>query len=606
MAYQQNFNDDDEQNQGAAQTGSETVLSPESSSANSNPATGAAPTEASKPRGSGYTNLSQYVDANKDQAAGMAGKVTGEIAGRLSSAQDQAKQFQSTVGSKAKENTVQDTGVIGALQNGPTKFGQANWQAQYKKNVAGYQGPQSAQAVEGYQPLADQFQKVDQSAKALDSQAGRYQAAQDTFSKTDKQYNRGENLLDSFLLGTGAGSKVLGDYKQSYQAAAPTTSWENLVSGLNTQIGQARDTSNATKTATESALKGRIGAFDQDFDAKQSSLDKQNAQNAAGFQGLQAQLGSQDAAQRAQGFQQLGIDPAEGEWLVSQGYNPLQLAQQTGARGLGDVVGAQDQQGYEALLGLQGQTPSRAFTTTGNKDAAYNVNQQQLGAIRPAKAIEDAVKGRLSEQQAKRNSDYDLVQNAISSPTQKAAEALGLDDYQLQEAIRYGLLNPEGIKKGADLNYGDVATNDERSQFSNLMNTLGLSGIDLQDTQDEGSAYKFDRDSLLGGLNASRLAEEKAAIAQRDANLKALTALVTPTGPAKNVNIGITKPLPYTQGSGGAVPNAPTGPLGDLTTQPAKANATLADIVSKDGQRNALQSAGGQISKNLKKLIGRR
>lgn len=528
MAYQQSFNDDEE-NQQPGQNGSETVLSSESSAISSNPAASSAPTSAKKPKGSGYTNLSQYVDANKSQAAGMAEKVTGGINENLQNTQHMGQQYGQYIKESADQATVKDSGLVDTIKNNPQKLNEQVWKDYYKKQTQGYKGPQAAESGAQYQKIDSQYKNIDGQVKALDTNEGRYQAAQNAFSKTDQNYNRGENLLDSFLLGTGEGSNVLGQFQQQYKAQDPTTQWQGLIDQSNQHIGQARQATDATKQQTEGALQGSLGQYNKKFGDLSAYLSEDNAQNEQGFQTLQSQLASQDPQMQSAGFTQLGMDPAVGQWLLSQGYNPLQLASQVGARGLGDITNQNDIAGYEGLLSLTGAQNPYQFTKTGNQDAAFSANSPDVGAAKQAYGLESGIKGRLSEAQAARNRLYDDAR-AASTPTtlaqrspeeiQHAASILGVTPEQYQTALDLGIISPNMVTKGADLNYGDVATDDERSQWANLLGELGISGIDLSKNQTPGDAFQFNSSALLGNSQlGSVIDREKAGIDERAASV---------------------------------------------------------------------------------------
>ena len=141
MAYQQDFTEEDKNKQAA--TGNETTLTPASATTTSAPGT-AGTTNVQKPKGSGYTNLSQYVDANNPQASAMAGQITGGITNKIGETGKQAQDLAYNTQQQAQDAIIRDTqGVGNQLQSNPTVFNQQKWQDFYKQATQGYKGPSS-------------------------------------------------------------------------------------------------------------------------------------------------------------------------------------------------------------------------------------------------------------------------------------------------------------------------------------------------------------------------------------------------------------------------------------------------------------------------------
>lgn len=526
MAYQQSFNDDDEEKKQQGQS-NEQVLSSESQSINTAPGSTTPSTQPAQ-KGSGYTNLSQYVEANRPQAAGMAEKIAQGIDTQAQQQKSNIQSFQADASKRAQEATVQDKGVVDSLASSPDKFAQQQWQDLFKQQTAGYKGPQSAEELGSYQNVAGKQQRLDSSVQALGTNEGRAQAAKETFKPLDAQYNQGENLLDTFLLGTGGGAEKLQQFQKSYQDQNLAKQWQDTVAGATNQFNQAKNTTNATKQATETALKNATQGLESKFSGYGNQVEQEQAQNADALARLQSSLygeNSWDANSRRNAYNDIGLGFDQGEWLRSQGMDLSKLISEGQSRSVGDLAQDQEIEGYKALLGLQGRDSQIDLSRTGQTATPYTTNKDLIDTSRVALDLKAALDNRVKDSQAARDREYAKASEAATIPLSARVQQTGLspqeldafsqvfgissDDYKY--AADKGLINPEFLRKGVELNHGDVASDAERQQWGQIMQKLGIAGdINLQDLQDEGSAYQADSTGLLNRISAARLSDAAA------------------------------------------------------------------------------------------------
>jgi hypothetical protein len=239
MAFVQDVMDDEENN--AQQPGG--VVTTSGTTAGVLGATGQAP-QASKPKGSGFTNLQNYISANAGNDAAMGSRIAGKI-GEQASEVDQAKsELVPKVEQDAQKNTVTDTGVISGLQTDPTKVSKEAFQSQ---RTATYKGPED---VATYQ----EYGKGQKAKNALKERLDLTNTAegQGTLLKdiAGQNYTQGLQGLDQFILSAGQeGKKSIADTQAKY--GSKITDWDTLTGQLNDKFRQAKQTTAKTAADTQ-------------------------------------------------------------------------------------------------------------------------------------------------------------------------------------------------------------------------------------------------------------------------------------------------------------------------------------------------------------------
>lgn len=263
MPYINQPDDEELKKQQEAQSGTPTNISGQSAVLSTE-----APSKMGGAKDSGsFTNLNQYLEANKENAGQMGTKIASDITGQgqatRAGIQDTSTEFnqladQGTLAGldKAPEearNIVQQarTGAKSAQidQNQMSRFGEiAN--AQYK-------GPQDLTGTTKYANTAQQYEKAQQAAKNASSDEGRFNLLKDAYARPT--YSQGQQNLDNLLLTGNQGAK------ESIQSAATgLNDLSGLWSGAQSNAAQlASQRQTATNAARESsranALEARTG-----------------------------------------------------------------------------------------------------------------------------------------------------------------------------------------------------------------------------------------------------------------------------------------------------------------------------------------------------------
>lgn len=250
MAYVPSYGDDDEEKKKAAQPGSEATPS-----AASGTAAGAATSQGAL-ADKGYVGIGQYLDANKDQAQGLADRITAPIQQQVSEAQasqadytqDWKEDYQKRVEDWSEAADTKQSNLNTQHQNqvnqayydwqrtpqnvAPTStMGTSQYSSLKGEREAAYQdlvrnAPRAETGVaptpSAYTPDTSLAQEAQAGFGALDTQAGRQAALQD---QATGLYTPGQSGLDAAILGMSdigqAGEKYGGVLEALRNPTAP-------------------------------------------------------------------------------------------------------------------------------------------------------------------------------------------------------------------------------------------------------------------------------------------------------------------------------------------------------------------------------------------------
>lgn len=349
---QNNNQDEDEE----LQQGAETIVSPQSGTVQSSPVNSSPGGTAAKPvkRGSGWTNLQDYVRANQGQDARMAGDVESRVSSERSSADQAATQFNTAARGSIDQNTVQDT-TSKSLSSDPTQVSAADFTKQYN---ASYEGPNSASDVEGFGDVANQVNQFQQKTNQAGDFYGRQNLLSDLYGNKDGQsvkYTRGEKNLDSFLLGAGdAGKKSMEDivnanknYQQDFN--------KNYRDAIDSYAGQAKAKTDQTRNAVQSAYSSALGGLDTTLGRYKTQLSDESGKLDADYKAMIDALIGNDIDAKTSQLKSMGTDEQALQHLLARGYDVSDLIQKGGYHNLSDFASPEEIARYNALASLGNQ-----------------------------------------------------------------------------------------------------------------------------------------------------------------------------------------------------------------------------------------------------------
>ena len=508
MAFVANLEDEDKKNE-VPQQGAERVLST-SQSGNINAGEGSsAPAEARKTGSAGWSNLQSYITANKGNDADMANKVGEKVDTQATTIAD----TQSTLGTKANtdiaKSTVKDSGVVGALTSDPTQVDKNAFNAQRN---ATYKGPNDVTEYQEYAKQQADINKLKGTLENTQSQEGREVLLDDTYKRND--YNKGMKKLDSFILGAGTDSKQkIEGLNQKH--AGVETNWNKFNDDIRGAISGAKQATQKTAEDTRKAYEQALGNTSKVVQNAKAATETNNTQRSQQFNQLATDLDSQDPAVRASAMQRAGVDPAVGEWLLARGVMPKDLISQTGKAAVGNFLSDKDRNNYAALMGLDDRQVNEDLATKGETDRVFNVDSQRAAKAAEARELQRQINEALPGKQAERKAAFERIQNKLKNKVYDdevaAVTGLSKEDFDYahkNDQIDYKTtaldLAPQ-LSAGRDLTLGDIANDAQRNRWSELRNAIGINdGFDINDVQDEGQAFNFDKGKLRQQVDAKR------------------------------------------------------------------------------------------------------
>lgn len=337
MATQKNFLDD-EQEQGMQQG-----QSLESSTVGGGPQAAASNVQGNQ-QGTGWQNLSTYLDMNQGQGAGVATGITKKSQEDIDGATSNAKAWADAAKGRVDQGTKKDTWSE-QINSDPTKVDANAFNAW--RSAADYTGPANAQADSGYGSVYGQVQKSSQAINNIQNYDTQKALAQETFGKGGR-YTGGMGTLDTFIMrGDQSGKDAL----QGFQTknAGFSKDWDKTVEGVDSY---AKGAGARGKAATDSANK--------------AVTDKYAAMTAKAQADAQAKLKAErDALQSGvlKQYADAGINPTTGmlsNTVTTRGVNM--------ADGLNDA----DLAALNSLAGLDMDAATNALTRDASPIASMN------------------------------------------------------------------------------------------------------------------------------------------------------------------------------------------------------------------------------------------
>lgn len=340
------YSDLDEQKKKAEQ-GGEVNISGTSTSLNQGAQNAAAPKPVTS--SGSWTNLNQYLDANKEQASQMGSEIARTVETAASGAQNK---INSLASEKQNLSAVDPNNYLAD----PTKNTDGDIQTYQKlKGTGGYEGPNDISGTANYADALKNTQDAYQKVQNAGSEEGRIQLLQDQYKRPT--YTRGAQVLDNSLLQGNAESKQnLNAINQKY-------------SGLNALLDSTvTDVGNSINTAKQQALTNKKSIQDAEGSAWTSLLnpiqDRASAQNVANRELIsRITADAKDESLSDESLKLMGVD-------VGQRIYDLNLANYLKADsslvGVNNAANADERSRYLALQRLI-QDPSRTEITADGK-----------------------------------------------------------------------------------------------------------------------------------------------------------------------------------------------------------------------------------------------
>lgn len=531
--------DEDEEQQGQEQNGSERVLSGESSDVSSGGGAsggGAAPSPKPTNSGSGWTNLTSYVKANEGADQRMGEAVKGAYQQKADAGAPKVQGYGSTARSAIDSGTAKDTGLVDKLSTVNAGSAAPTFTAEdYTNQTQGYLGPNDAYEVDGYGDAEGATKNLQSEAARAQDFEGRRGLLRDVYQTP--QYSAGEQRLDSFITGAGAGGRQALDDIQTKSNEAQS-GWQDLLGRIGGDIGRARTSSNDVKARTEDAYKGALDRVGSSITKQKTDLGARTASTQAAYAADTDAILHGNADQRSSALKRNGFGDADiplVSRLLDEGVPLESLIKRAGDQSLGDIVSQGDQDVWSQLRSLGGGSDFD-FAKSGNDGHGVDLNQGTVKLGREYADTEAALKKRYADAQKARDLEYDRIRGSLAgvlgSNDNATSSTLGLSPGILAKARTLGIEPERYLRRGPALQLGDVATDADRSGWGSLLSGLGIKGnLDLADHQDEGAGYSFDKAGFEAAVNGKFLQGTSKATPTTSA------ASAPASSPAKGTNV---------------------------------------------------------------------
>lgn len=289
-----------------------------------------------KKQGSGkYTNIQQYLDANKQQAGQMGSQIAQTVEG-------QAQEAQQKVGAlDTQAPKVEAYNAAEKIQAAPQMTEEEKQQYKTVKKTGGYTGPATVDQVSGYQEAQKASQKAAQNVANAGTESGQQELLKQQYARPS--YTAGQNRLDQALLQGSAQSRgQLENLAQKYSGIDKLfdTTAQKVGGAINDAQKQALVNRQSFAPAEEAARKAFIDPLQQR--AQETMLSNADLQKRVAAD-LQDEVLSQET------MDLLGLN--EGTRLFDTDLSKYLNVDQT-ELGANDVATQEERQKYKMLSDL--------------------------------------------------------------------------------------------------------------------------------------------------------------------------------------------------------------------------------------------------------------
>lgn len=452
------------------------------------------PSKIGGPKDSGsFTNLNQYLEANKENAGQLGAKIASDITSQGESARTNIQGASEEFNQLANQGTLK--GLDTAKEESENIIKQARTgakNAQIDPNQlsrfgeianAQYKGPQDLTGASKYNPAAQSYQKAQESAKSAGSEEGRFNLLKSAYARPT--YSQGQQNLDNLLL---TGNQQA---KSDIQTAASSLSdLQGLWTGAqNTAAQTAKERQAAIDAVREGSRSSALGARTSRNTEVQSDLANQQANWANEYNQYRDLLGGYKGGDlelsRAQADRLALKDSGQGIYNTLQGVSPEQFLDLK-AFDANKVI-SQDQfaqlRALDQLAGQFGNPAMSQFTDesqAGTLDAqkAFDASRFGAAANQAETGFQDYAAGKNIYGQGQNSQSYQTGLGGMNKKWVGAGTTMNANLKQFLDQGAYNVDNRGYAREGGGISYADMqAPENDSSGFGGAIvggiNTIG-------------------------------------------------------------------------------------------------------------------------------------
>ncbi len=303
-------------NQGEEPNGTPT-LSGQSVQIGSTPSASGSSSIGNSSTASGFTNVSDYLDQNQNQALDLGSKVGSKVSETVDQAKNTLDSAQNNFNNSVQANTVQYNQdlVNKAAQDAQGVLNNDNDKGAFQKQLnANYTGPNSFETSEYYQPLNQDINKAKTVVDQIDDAGGRKDLIK-SVQQSDRA-NTGVTSLNNLLLQSSPDA-----INKVQESAKPFQDIYNSLDGIkseaNNNVSNAKTTTEATRNQTRDYFTGDNG-YIKNFENDLNSRVEQTRQDAIGTRDAILNNTNNPSALSDDQLVQLGLDRAKFDQIMSK------------------------------------------------------------------------------------------------------------------------------------------------------------------------------------------------------------------------------------------------------------------------------------------------
>ena len=265
---------------------------------------------------SNFVGIKQYLDQNKQQSDKLAKNVGGYVESKGQQAQEAIGQSQQQYNQAVAQGTVQKNQQLidQAKQDAASVASDEAKKAEFQKmRDAQYQGPETLQQSDFYQPVAQSLTEAQRAADNTQTVSGRNELLSSLQQSNTGKSSAGATMLDNALLGASSTAKdVFGQAREKVGA---------LQGQLSAAEQEAVNKANAAKSETEAARQAVLDSFAGE-NSVQANLEKELVARSQSLINQSKQQADQTAA-ALKASAQLNDNQLKLLGITKQQYNEL-------------------------------------------------------------------------------------------------------------------------------------------------------------------------------------------------------------------------------------------------------------------------------------------